>query len=128
MTRFLLVAAGGAIGSIARYGVGIAAQRLAPASAWPWGTLTVNVVGGLLMGLLAGWLAHRAAADQADLRALIGVGLLGGFTTFSAFSLETALMIERREIGAAALYVGLSVLLAVAALFIGLIIARRVFA
>ena len=128
MTRFLLVAAGGAIGSIARYGVGIAAQRLAPASAWPWGTLTVNVVGGLLMGLLAGWLAHRAAANTADLHALIGVGLLGGFTTFSAFSLETALMIERREIGAAALYVGLSVLLAVAALFIGLIIARRVFA
>ena len=127
MTRFLLVAAGGAIGSIARYSVGIAAQRLAPASAWPWGTLTVNVVGGLLMGLLAGWLAHRAAAN-ADLRALIGVGLLGGFTTFSAFSLETALMIERREIGAAALYVGLSVLLAVGALFIGLMIARRVFA
>ena len=128
MTRFLLVAAGGAIGSIARYGVGIAAQRLAPAPAWPWGTLTVNVVGGLLMGLLAGWLAHRAAANTADLRALIGVGLLGGFTTFSAFSLETALMIERREIGPAALYVGLSVLLAVGALFIGLMIARRVFA
>lgn len=128
MTRFLLVAAGGAIGSVARYGVGMAAQRLAPASAWPWGTLTVNVVGGLLMGLLAGWLAHRGAANQADLRALIGVGLLGGFTTFSAFSLETALMIERREMGAAALYVGLSILLAVGALFVGLMIARRVFA
>ena len=127
MTRFLLVAAGGAIGSVARYGVGMAAQRLAPASAWPWGTLVVNVAGGLMMGLLAGWL-HRGAADQADLRALIGVGLLGGFTTFSAFSLETALMIERREIGAAALYVGLSVLLAIGALFIGLMLARRVFA
>lgn len=128
MTRFLLVAAGGALGSMARYGLGVTVLRLAPAAAWPWATLAVNVLGGLAMGLLAGWLAHRGGADQDRLRLLLGVGLLGGFTTFSAFSLETALMIERREWGAAGLYVGLSVVLAVAALFTGLMLARRVFA
>ena len=128
MTRLLIVAAGGALGAVARYGVGVWAFRLAPAAAWPWATLAVNVLGGLAMGLLAGWLAQRGGADQERLRLLLGVGLLGGFTTFSAFSLETALMLERREWGAAGLYVGLSVVLAVTALFAGLMLARRVFA
>lgn len=128
MTRFLLVAAGGALGSMARYGLGVTFMRLAPAAVWPWATLAVNVLGGLAMGLLAGWLAHRGGADQDRLRLLLGVGLLGGFTTFSAFSLETVLMIERREWAAAGLYVGLSVVLAVAALFAGLMLARRAFA
>ena len=127
MTRFLLVAAGGAIGSIARYGVGIAAQRLAPASAWPWGTLTVNVVGGLIMGLVAGWLALRGGAQAESIRLFAAVGVLGGFTTFSAFSLETALMIERRQFAMAGGYVALSVVLSIAALFVGLMVARRAF-
>ena len=123
MTRFLLVAAGGALGAVARYGVG----RILPMGGWPYATLTVNVVGGLVMGLLTGWLAFRGGASQEGVRLFAAVGVLGGFTTFSAFSLETALMIERRQLGLAAAYVGLSVVLSVAALFIGLMIARRAF-
>lgn len=127
MTRFLLVAAGGAAGAMARYAVGLAVIRLGPGLAWPVGTFMINVLGGLLMGLLAGWLALKAGAgvDHERLRLLLGVGLLGGFTTFSAFSMETALMIERRQLGLAAGYVGLSVVLSVAALFAGLMVARR---
>lgn len=128
MTRFLLVAAGGALGAMARYGLGTMAGRLAPQSAWPWGTFCANLIGGLLMGLLAGWLALRGGAQQETVRLFAAVGVLGGFTTFSAFSLETALMIERRELAMAAVYVAGSVMLAVGALFAGLFIARRVFA
>ena len=127
MTRLLLVALGGALGSMARYGVGLGTARLFPASTWPWGTLTVNVVGGLAMGLLVGWLGLKAGAGQETIRVFAAVGLLGGFTTFSAFSLETALMIERREYGLAGAYVLLSVVLAVAALMAGLMLARRAF-
>ncbi|WP_426041978.1 fluoride efflux transporter CrcB [Brevundimonas sp. TWP2-3-4b1] len=127
MTRLLLVAIGGALGSMARYGVGLGAARLFPASTWPWGTLMVNVVGGLVMGLLVGWMGLRAGSGQETVRVLAAVGVLGGFTTFSAFSLETALMIERREYGLAGAYVLLSVVLAVAALMAGLMLARRAF-
>lgn len=127
MTRFLLVAIGGALGSMARYGVGLATGRLFPATAWPWGTLAVNVVGGLLMGLLVGWMGLRAGAAQETVRVFAAVGILGGFTTFSAFSLETVSMIERRDYGMAAAYVGLSVVLAIAALMAGLMMARRAF-
>lgn len=127
MTRFLLVALGGALGSMARYGVGVAATRMMPGAALPWGTLAVNVVGGLLMGLLTGWLVLRGGVSQEGMRVFAAVGVLGGFTTFSAFSLETVLMLERRQFSLAALYVGLSVLAAVAALFAGLMIARRAF-
>lgn len=123
MTRLLIVAAGGALGAVARYGVG----RLLPATGWPWPTLTVNLVGGLLMGLLAGWLAFRGGAQGETIRLFAAVGLLGGFTTFSAFSLETALMIEKRQFALASGYVAASVVLSVAALFLGLTIARRAF-
>ena len=127
MTRILLVAAGGALGSAARYGVGVWAQRLFPGAAWPWGTLAVNVVGGLVMGLLAGWLAFRGGAASETIRLFAAVGVLGGFTTFSAFSLETALLIERRQFAMASGYVAASVALSIAALFIGLWVARRAF-
>ena len=127
MTRFLIVAAGGALGAVARYGVGVWAQRLFPTAQWPWATLTVNVVGGLLMGLLAGWLAFRGGAHSEGLRLFAAVGVLGGFTTFSAFSLEAALMIERRQLAMAGGYVAASVVLSIAALFIGLMVARRAF-
>ena len=127
MTRLLIVAAGGALGAVARYGVGACALRLFPAAAWPWGTLAVNVVGGLLMGVLAGWLAFRGGAHGESLRLFAAVGVLGGFTTFSAFSLEIALMIERRQFALAGGYVAASVVLSIAALFVGLMVARRAF-
>jgi CrcB protein len=122
MSKLLLVALGGGVGAAARYLVGRGFG-----GAW-MGTLTVNLVGGLLMGLLAGWLAGRGEGDQERWRLLLGVGLLGGFTTFSAFSLETAQMLERRAYGEAFAYTAASVVLSIAALFAGLVVARRVFA
>ncbi len=123
MDRFLIVAAGGSLGAVARYGLG----RLLPATGWPWATLSVNVVGGLLMGVLTGWLAFRGGHNAEGVRLFAAVGLLGGFTTFSAFSLETALMIERRQFAMAGGYAAASVVLSIAALFVGLMVARRAF-
>jgi len=97
---------------------------------YPWGTLAVNVLGGLLMGLLVGWLAFKGSAmvgGAANLRLFLGVGVLGGFTTFSAFSLEAIRMIETKAYGLAAGYISASIVLSILALFIGLIIARKVF-
>jgi CrcB protein len=127
MEKLLLIFLGGGLGSMARYGVGVLAMKRLGAG-WPYGTFTVNVLGGLVMGALIGFLAHRGGADQERWRVLFAVGLLGGFTTFSSFSLEVALMIERREYGQAGLYILLSVVLAVTALFVGLLTARRIFA
>lgn len=127
MTRFLLVASGGALGAMARYGLGLMLGRMAPNAVWPWATFGANLMGGLLMGLLAGWLALRAGAGQENIRLFAAVGLLGGFTTFSAFSLEAALMIERRELATAFVYAVSSVVLAIAALFVGLMMARKLF-
>jgi CrcB protein len=124
MIRLLFVFLGGGAGALARHFVGQLTLRQFGAG-WPYGTFTVNVVGGFLMGVLASWLAHRGGPDQDRWRLLFGVGVLGGFTTFSAFSLETALMIERRAYGQAFAYVAASVLLAVGALFAGLLITRR---
>src|SRR5690348_110475 len=116
MEKLLLVAAGGAVGAIARYALGVQTLRMW-GGGWPYGTFMANVFGGLLMGALAGFLAHRGGADQERLRLLLGVGVLGGFTTFSAFSLETALMIERRSYGQALGYTLASVVLSVTAQF-----------
>lgn len=127
MEKYLLVAAGGAAGSVARYSLGAQTMRwFGPG--WPYGTFAANIAGGLLMGFLVGFLAHRGGADQERLRVLLAVGVLGGFTTFSSYSLETALMIERKAYGAAAGYAAGSVVLAISALFLGLMVARRVFA
>lgn len=127
MMQFVLVACGGALGAMARYGLGLTVGRLAPGAAWPWGTFVANTSGGLLIGLLAGWLALKAGAGQESIRLFAAVGVLGGFTTFSAFSLEAALMIERRELATAFVYAVGSVVLAIAALFVGLMIARKLF-
>ena len=127
MDKLILVAAGGAVGAVARYLTGMAAVRSLGA-AWPYGTLAVNVFGGLAMGLFVSALALRGGADQERWRLLLGVGVLGGFTTFSAFSLEVAMMIERREWASAFTYSTLSVVASVAALFAGMMLARRLVA
>lgn len=123
MTRFLIVAAGGALGAVARYGIG----RILPFGAWPTGTLVANVLGGLLMGALTGWLAFRGGAQAEAIRLFAAVGVLGGFTTFSAFSLEIVQLIERRQFAMAGGYVAASVVLSAVALFLGLTVARRAF-
>jgi CrcB protein len=128
MDKLLFVAAGGALGSMARYQTAVWVPRLTGPGA-PWsGTLTVNIVGGFLMGVLVGALALRGGADQERWRILLGVGVLGGFTTFSSFSLDTALMIQRRAWDAALGYALVSVVCSVAALFAGLALARRLLA
>lgn len=127
MDKYLLVAVGGATGAMARYALGGQTLRWF-GSGWPYGTFAANLIGGLAMGLLAGVLALRGGADQERWRLLLGVGMLGGFTTFSAFSLETALMIERKAWPTAFAYATGSVILSISALFLGLTLARRVFA
>jgi CrcB protein len=127
MIKFLLVFLGGGVGSVARYVVGMQTLR-AFGPNWPFGTFAVNLTGGLLMGLLVGYLAHRGGVDQEKWRVMLGVGVLGGFTTFSAFSLETARMFEQRAYGQAFGYATSSVILAVGAVFLGMMLARRVFA
>lgn len=122
MNHLFLVMLGGAFGAGARHLTGRAALALWGPD-FPWGTLIVNLVGGLAMGLLAGWLAARSNGDEA-LRYLLGVGVLGGFTTFSAFSLETATMVQRGDYGIALFYILASVIGAIVALFAGLQLAR----
>ncbi|RHW19039.1 fluoride efflux transporter CrcB [Sphingomonas gilva] len=121
MSQLLLVMTGGAIGAGLRFLAGEAALR-ALGPGYPWGTLFVNLLGGLLMGLLAGSLTRMSTPE--GWRLFLGVGILGGFTTFSAFSLEAALMIERGQIGVALGYALVSVVGSVLALFAGLAIAR----
>lgn len=118
MMQLLLVAAGGAAGSLARYGVGVLAARWLGLE-FPWGTLVVNVLGGFAMGVLAA----RVGPENADLRLALGVGLLGGFTTFSAFSLDVVRLMQHQP-ALAALYVSLSVLLSVGACWAGLFLGR----
>lgn len=118
MMNLLLVAVGGALGAVARYGVGFGAARWL-GLAFPWGTLVVNVLGGFAMG----WLAARVGPEQEALRLALGVGVLGGFTTFSAFSLETVKLMEHQP-GLAVLYAAASVVLSVGACWIGLTLGR----
>jgi CrcB protein len=124
MLNLLLVMAGGAIGAGLRYSVSLAAAR-GLGSAFPWGTLIVNLAGGLAAGLLLGFLLARGGSSD-PWRLFLGVGLLGGFTTFSAFSAETAYMLQRGELASAACYVLASVIGAVALLFAGLRLASAV--
>lgn len=119
-----LVALGGATGAVLRFHAGRLAGTLAgPHAAFPWGTFSINVAGSFAMGLLAGWLARAGEGGEAW-RLLLAVGVLGGFTTFSSFSLETALLIERGMAGLAATYALGSMLAGIGGLFLGLMMIR----
>lgn len=122
----VLVALGGALGAWLRYVVGLAWARsisAASAAAFPWATLTVNLFGSLAMGLLTGWLAGSGQGSE-SWRLLLGVGVLGGFTTFSAFSLDVVSLAQRGAIGTAILYGAISVVGSIAGLVAGLSIAK----
>ncbi|HEX8623132.1 MAG TPA: fluoride efflux transporter CrcB [Allosphingosinicella sp.] len=117
MRNLLLVMIGGAAGAGLRWEFGrVALSRLGPG--FPWGTLGVNLVGGLLMGVLAGSMTGEGRIDR-PLWLLVAVGLLGGFTTFSAFSLDLFAMLERGRAGIAALYIAASVLGSLSLLALG---------
>jgi CrcB protein len=115
---YLIVFLGAGIGGALRHGVNLASVRLFGLG-FPFGTLIVNVVGSLLMGLFAGYFAYRTGVPQ-HMRLFLTTGILGGFTTFSAFSLDAALLMERHAYGLAAAYVAVSVAVSLAALFAGL--------
>jgi len=122
MNHILLVALGGAVGSVARYLTGQATLRLF-GPGFPWGTLAVNIVGSLAIGILAELIARRFESSP-ELRLLIITGFLGGFTTFSAFSLEVSVMAERGDYVWAAAYILVSIVISVAAVFAGLALVR----
>lgn len=121
MKGYLIVFLGAGLGGMARHAVNVAAMKLD--SAFPWHTLVVNVVGSLLMGLLIGWLTFKGNAPQ-EWRLFAATGVLGGFTTFSAFSLDAALLFERHSGTQMALYVLGSVGLSILMLFVGLAVFR----
>jgi CrcB protein len=123
LTGFLLVFIGGGIGAALRHGVNILAARLLGAG-FPYATIVENVSGSLAMGLLAGYFAFKGDASQ-PMRLFLATGVLGGYTTFSAFSLDTALLWERGEVALAAVYVIGSVALSIAGLFAGLALVRH---
>ena len=118
MNAYLLVGVGGALGAMARYGVG---ALIAPtANSFPTATFLVNIIGSIAMGLLVGYLARMTPQYQAEIRLFVAVGIFGGFTTFSSFSLEAFTLLERGEYVLATLYIVGSVLLSIAGLMMGL--------
>jgi fluoride exporter len=117
--NYLIVFLGGGVGAALRHGVNLAAARLLGA-AFPYATLFENVSGSLVMGLLAGYFAFKGHDGSQHWRLFLTTGILGGYTTFSTFSLDTALLYERGELGLAALYVLASVALSIGGLFAGL--------
>jgi CrcB protein len=121
---FLLVFLGGGIGAALRHGVNLLCARLLGLS-FPYATIFENVTGSLVMGLLAGYFAFKGGTPQ-GLRLFLTTGILGGYTTFSAFSLDAALLYERGAIGLAAAYVLTSVFPSLAALFGGLALIRAI--
>jgi CrcB protein len=126
VTQVLLVFLGGGIGAALRHGVNIGSARIF-GTAFPWHTLIVNVAGSLVMGLLTAWFAFRTDFwTTQHARLFLTTGILGGFTTFSTFSLDTALLWERGATFGAASYVLLSLVLSVGALFAGLWLVRSV--
>jgi len=122
--NFLIVFLGGGIGAALRHAFNVGFARWL-GTAFPYATLWENVTGGVVMGLLAATFAFKSDLPQ-HLRLFLTTGILGGYTTFSAFSLDTAVLYERGEVGMAALYVLLSVALSIGGLFAGLAMARAV--
>jgi CrcB protein len=122
MATWLAIFLGAGVGGALRHGVNTLAVRLA-GDAFPYGIAFINVSGSLLMGLVAGWLAHRGQASEA-VKLFLTTGILGGYTTFSAFSLDVALLYQRGQAGLAMLYVLASVVLSIGALFVGLWLVR----
>ena len=116
----ILVAFGGALGAVGRHLVGLV---LKTAAGFPWATMSVNILGSLLMGLVIGWLSRQNDGSDA-LRLFVAVGILGGFTTFSAFSMDLFTLLERRDIAATVLYLGGSLLGGLAAFIIGFMALR----
>ncbi|WP_201861527.1 fluoride efflux transporter CrcB [Microvirga soli] len=126
MKAYFLVFLGAGIGGALRHGVNVGCARLC-GTAFPWGTLTVNVVGSIIMGVFAGWLAFKAGEGWSQpLRLFLTTGILGGFTTFSAFSLDAVLIWERGHMGLAAAYVSASVIFSIAGLLAGLALIRTI--
>ncbi len=124
MLPILLVFVGAGLGGVLRHGVNVGAARLVGTN-FPWGTLTVNVVGSLVMGLAAGYFAFRDGLNWTQhARLFLTTGVLGGFTTFSTFSLDVAVLLERGETGSALIYAMASLVVSVLALFAGLWLVR----
>ena len=124
MQAYLLVFLGAGIGGALRHGVNLGAARWLSAG-FPWGTLIVNITGSFVMGLLAGCFAFKGDASQ-NWRLFLATGILGGFTTFSAFSLDAVLIWERGQAGIAATYVIASLILSIAGLAVGLGLIRAI--
>jgi CrcB protein len=120
---YLLVFVGGGLGASLRHLINLTCAR-AFGTGFPWGTFIINITGSTVMGLIAGYLAFKGEASQ-PWRLFLMTGILGGYTTFSAYSLDAALLYERGELAPAALYVVGSVVLSIAGLFAGLALVRQ---
>ena len=120
---YLLVFVGGGLGATLRYLINVTCTRCL-GTGFPWGTFIINISGSTAMGLIAGYLALKGEASQ-PWRLFLMTGILGGYTTFSAYSLDAALLYERGELASAALYVVGSVVLSIAGLFAGLALVRQ---
>ncbi|HEY1310160.1 MAG TPA: fluoride efflux transporter CrcB [Pseudolabrys sp.] len=120
---YLIVFLGGGVGAAIRHGINLATARVL-GTAFPYGTLLINITGSFIMGLVVAYFAFKGDASQ-HWRLFLTTGILGGYTTFSAFSLDAALLYERGELGMAAVYVIASVAISIAGLFAGLALVRH---
>jgi CrcB protein len=124
MNAYLIVFLGAGLGGALRHAMNVAVPKVL-GGAFPYHTLLINIIGSLLIGLIAGYFGYRGEASQ-SLRLFLTTGILGGFTTFSAFSLEAALLYERGQVGLLVVYIAASVGISLAAVFAGLYLLRTV--